>query len=371
MVAGMLLAGSQPVPKLPAVVPPVGQLFACPPGSNPDKPGPVDQPRPDSFDHMDLFTHMAFDRHAGRILVLAPAAGTLNGVETWAFDVCTNTWAQMHPDQEPLGFAGAKLIYDVDSDVTIAFEFNQLRTVAYDLEANAWTDKSFAPDVSGYDVRPGWTRSSDLARLIYDAVSGLVVDWNYAGGLWSYDVETDAWTSIRQASRPAIRIYGSLFAYDASVDRVVAYANAGEPGGGATWLFDIRTGTWSRSGGVTPEFGKDPAIAYDEASERTVIFGRGLSAAYDATAGRWETLFEGSASGNQLTGCATHPECRQGHQMVFDPLNDRLVVYGGAVPIGAELEWVYPDDVLAFDLVTGEWTVLLEPSDGQPALSSN
>ncbi|MEI8333735.1 MAG: hypothetical protein WCH74_07765 [Chloroflexota bacterium] len=130
MVAGMLVAGSQMQRKLPAVVPPFGPAFACPPGSRPDTPGPVDQARPGVFNHLDLYTHMAFDRHAGRLLVLAPAAGTPNDVETWTFDVCTNTWAPMNPDQEPSGFAGAKLIYDVDSGVTIALEFNQLRTVA-------------------------------------------------------------------------------------------------------------------------------------------------------------------------------------------------------------------------------------------------
>ena len=367
MVAGMLVAGSQMQRKLPAVVPPFGPAFACPPGSRPDTPGPVDQARPGVFNHLDLYTHMAFDRHAGRLLVLAPAAGTPNDVETWTFDVCTNTWAPMNPDQEPSGFAGAKLIYDVDSGVTIALEFNQLRTVAYDLEANTWTEKSFAPDVAGYDARPGWTRSSDLARLTYDAVSGLVVDWNYAGGLWGYDVETDAWTSIRQSNPPAIRISGSLFAYDTSVDRVIAYADTGEPGGAATWLFDIRTGAWSKSGAVTPDFGSDPAIAYDEASERTVIVGGGRSAAYDATADRWETLFEGSASGNQPAGCAARPECRQGHQMVYDSVNDRLVLYGGGVPAAAVEDWVYPDDVLAFDLETREWTVLLAPTDGGAA----
>ena len=39
--------------------------------------------------------------------------------------------------------------------------------------------------------------------------------------------------------------------------------------------------------------GDEPAIAYDEAAERTVMLGQGHSAAYDATADRWETLTSG------------------------------------------------------------------------------
>ena len=46
MVAGTLVVGSQLQRKLPAVVPPVGPAFVCPPGSTPDKPGPIDQARP-------------------------------------------------------------------------------------------------------------------------------------------------------------------------------------------------------------------------------------------------------------------------------------------------------------------------------------
>ena len=46
LLGGMLIAGSQPVPALKAVVPPTGEVFECPAGSTPDAPGPVDQARP-------------------------------------------------------------------------------------------------------------------------------------------------------------------------------------------------------------------------------------------------------------------------------------------------------------------------------------
>ncbi len=46
--------------------------------------------------------------------------------------------------------------------------------------------------------------------------------------------------------------------------------------------------------------------------------------------------------------------------MVYDPVNERLVVYGGFLT-AAEPE-VELDDVLAFDTRSREWTVLLEPS---------
>jgi hypothetical protein len=51
--------------------------------------------------------------------------------------------------------------------------------------------------------------------------------------------------------------------------------------------------------------------------------------------------------------------------MVYDPVNERLVVYGGSVYTD-DMGWVDPDDVLALDTRTREWTVLLEPGNGRP-----
>ena len=40
----------------------------------------------------------AFDRRAGRLVVFTNAG---DPVETWTFDVCTNTWTRKHPNREP------------------------------------------------------------------------------------------------------------------------------------------------------------------------------------------------------------------------------------------------------------------------------
>ena len=109
--AGALFVGSQLQRKLPAVVPPVGPAFACPPGSNArqagaGRPGPAGRRR----------RTMAFDRRAGRLVAVASAG---NGVETWTFDVCTNTWTQDASEPGAAELRMAQLVYDVDSDVTI------------------------------------------------------------------------------------------------------------------------------------------------------------------------------------------------------------------------------------------------------------
>ncbi len=336
----------------PRVMVSAGPVRPCPAGSTPDEPGPVDQARPPQ----DAPTALAFDRGAGRLVALV---GVDDSVETWTFDVCTNTWTSMHPSREPPGLG--ELVYDVDSDVTIASDAT--RVWAYDLGANTWTQRGTAP--------------GGATPRFYDPVSGLVVATEDDGDpgtpdleLWSYEVETDTWTPIRQANRLAIE--PREYAYDASVDRIVAYADdGGRFGGASTWLFDLRTGTWSATGAVTPQFyfgwigPQPPVVAYDEAAERTVMAGQGRSVAYDATADRWETLFETPAE-DWPAAFGTDPECRDRQQIVYDAVNERLVAYGGQYL--TTCTWEAVDDVWAFDMATRSWTLVVPPTPAPPPL---
>ena len=180
------------------------------------------------------------------MLLAAPPGGETH--ETWTFDLCANTWTAMHPNQEPDVNHG-QLVYDAGADVTIAVDTGPARRVwAYNLAANTWTMEGEAP------------MASLPSRAVYDPASGLIVAMvsgateTNPSELWTYDVATDTWTPIREAGATAVGpTPAGLLAYDASVDRIIAY-NPGLLNGSliGTWLFDLRTGTWSKSGVVTP-----------------------------------------------------------------------------------------------------------------------
>lgn len=316
-VAGMLVVGSQQERRWPVLVPPIGQRHECPPGSTPDEAGAADQARPSGEGAL------AFDDRAGKLVGLSNVAGK---VQTWAFDVCTNTWAPMHPDREPAELGAPRLIFDADSDVTIAIEMGKA-TWAYDLEANTWLRKGVAP-VAATERGLGWA---------YDPQSGLVVV-ALEDELWSYDVDSDRWAEISHAPWAS----WAVLAYDTSVGRIVAYTRY------ATWLVDVRTGEFSRSGagspGVYTLWGMNdyaPAIQYDAAAGQTVVSDlHGRAAAYNAVNDRWEIL---TGYGETLPFDA------------YDAVNKRLVGRGS------------DGSVLGFDLSTRQWTVLLQPDEGQPA----
>jgi hypothetical protein len=336
-------AGTPP----PRVAVPVGPTRACPPGSTPDRVGPSDQDRPDA----DV-PRMAFDRQSGRIILFMTGP---EARETWAFDVCANTWERMRPNRQPGSGTGAigwiQLVYDADSDLTIG-AFPDGMVWAFDYDTDTWT-------------RHGKTPVLEPFRLVYDPVSGLVVVQSIQGRvptLWTYDVEIDTWTSISQADAPSLGPHADhgLLAYDGSVDRLIAY-NARSFG---TRLLDLRTGTWSGSTAVTPlvntgYFATGGEIAYDEVGEQTVVFSDSLVIAYDARSDRWEVLDGQLRSSGALNGVAA----RLGHWMVYDSSNARLVVSG---PYRTDRGWVQGDDLVAFDPVTRAWTVLLEAGELRP-----
>ena len=145
--AGIFVGSQRPRPAL---------AFVCPPGSTPNTPGPADQVQPPGF------SGMAFDRGAGRLV-------TVWGTATWTFDVCTDTWLQMHPSREPSTSLVGPLVYDVDSNVTIGVvgpDEDPGNMWAYDSEANTWTEKGpFAP----------FLHSSLESLRFYDPISGRVM----------------------------------------------------------------------------------------------------------------------------------------------------------------------------------------------------
>jgi hypothetical protein len=305
--------------------------FACPAGSRPAGPGPAEQARPP----WAYVQAMAFDSRAGRIIAHAK--------ETWAFDVCSNTWTAMHPAVEAPEFANS-LVYDAASDLTLTIIRGRL--YAYDLTANTWRRLGATPAVGD---APHMVYDPRLALIVVAAMDRVPIE------MWTYDVDADRWTHIDATGAPT-RHQRPVMAYDASVDRIVVY-DGGLPG---TWLFDPRTGEWTTSSAMTPSLGYDWAvsgqeIAYDGATGLTVAFSGGKVVAYDASADRWQVLRDARGDGTcaDLT-CIGRPA------FLYDPVNRRLVAYGSeyATPDN----WYRGDGVFAFDASSRRWTTLLAPT---------
>lgn len=321
----------------------------CPPGSHPDRPGPTGQARP-SFGLADQ-TAIAMDTRFGRLVAVVDDG-------TFTYDVCTNTWTRLDIEGPPA--RGLRLVYDASSGVTIAFSPDSPGYWTFETGAGTWTRQSFTDAAA----TPGQLGG---ALFAYDSSTGLVLVLDRSDALRSFDVDTNTWTLVPQqmaAGLPGLHGQGyAVLTYDPFEERLLLAAL-----GTATWTFDARTWTWAQADASPPDmnmgyFANGGAITYHTAARLTVIFSDGILATYDATADRWDVVAPGPGWPAMPTvdGLPYGPLARHDHTLVYDPVNQRLLLVGGHARIGrtAEDPWQDTTDVWAYDLPTNTWTELV------------
>jgi hypothetical protein len=318
---------------------PAAVAATCPTGADPNGAGLVNQERP-APGWAGLLAG-AFDNRTGRIVYLDEAR------ETWTFDVCTNTWQQMSPAGAVTGDRSGGLVYDVDSDVTVALGFGHISV--YDANDNTWVQQ----DPSG---------PYSPMSAVYDPVSGLIVIAELTDSYvdaWAYDVDTNTWTLIgRLWDGGEDYVWFELLGYSREADRLI-FTSVDN----LTALVDPRTGTRTIIETVTPAIDLAwPGAQYGQAADTTFVEeGVWLSGGmfddqfpdqicgFDIDTSTWTLCFP-MPGGSKYAAFAA---------MVGDPINDRLVVVHG---VYGDFWGLSDDGVWAVALDTGETIELLTPT---------
>ena len=206
----------------------------------------------------------------------------------------------------------------------------------------------FKPDSAGR--RSSRSTSPSTGDVFgFDTQSERAVFVEVSGATWAFDVSTGTWE--RRSPEIAPPAHGSRMAYDSESDRLISFGgdNFG-PLFDDTWAFDLEADTWTRMDPPTsPSARSYYSMAYDERSDRVVLFGGGSVGdtwTYDFDSDTWKQLSDGGG-----------PEPRAYASMVYDSSTERLILFGGVSGPAEEPL----DDTWTFDLETAAWTQIEVP----------
>ena len=157
-----------------------------------------------------------------------------------------------------------------------------------------------------------------------------------------------AWSALAPAGSPPSGCFGHTAIYDPARDRMVVFGGrfgAGNGMGALSLAGSPAWGAFAAAGGPPPTHGGHTAV-YDPVRDRMVVFG-----GHDSN-DAWALSLEGSPTVSVLAPAAIQPTWRSGHTAIYDPVRDRMVVFGG-------YDGSYYNDVWALSL-TGRpaWNAL-------------
>lgn len=180
--------------------------------------------------------------------------------------------------------------------------------------------------------------------------------------VWALDLSgAPVWTRLHPAGPTPTGTVGHTAIYDPSGPRMLTF------GGGATsnntvWALSLdATPTWSQilTAGTPPDGRVDHASIYDPSGPRMIVFG-GYSNVGGPRNDVWALSLDATPTWTELLPAGTLPNPRTTPSAVYDPLNARMIIYGGYV-IGFNLH-----DTWALSLTgTPTWTQL--PTTGGPS----
>ena len=198
----------------------------------------------------------------------------------------------------------------------------------------------------------------------------------FNGDTWIYSVEYANWARLEPPSSPSARGRHQM-TFDRSRKQILLFGGRFRPEGASgnytlfndLWAFDVNTDTWTQlpTMGDTPSARGNSAMLYDDINDRVLLFGgstspNGLSFAPQNDLYRLDL---DTNTWTRIQSTSTNmPEARLFHGLAMDgPLN-KLILYGG----GDANAFVGPfiNDVWSFDLSTETWELLWLPSASSP-----
>jgi Galactose oxidase, central domain/Kelch motif len=273
-----------------------------------------------------------YDPTRGRMVVFGGDNGYGQSLDdVWALSLSGSpTWVELRT-AGPRERENHTAIYDPARDRMVICGGNDYGSLFGDvwelpLSSRIWRHKS--PSGTGPGVRMGHT-------AIYDPIRDRMVLFGGDGGgiqndTWALTLsDSPAWTELTPSGTPPTPRSDHAAIYDAARDRMVVFGGFGA--GSEVWSLTLSgTPTWSLLTTVgDPPVSRGMHVAiYDPIRDRMLVHG-GHTGGVGEHADVWELTFAGTPTWTELTPVGFSPTPRRGHTAIYDPIRDRMVVYGG------------------------------------------
>jgi hypothetical protein len=281
--------------------------------------------------------------------------------DTWALTlVGTPTWSQLPGSNGPSARRQGPIAYDPDGDrMWVVGGINASRLA----DDDAWSlglkgGGTWAQARTGTDARYQHAAVYDAARDRMVVFGGgtpanLNTAWQLPGGGIGLDVVPLHEIGTRPAPRSD---FGN--ALDTARDRFVVFGGLGATRLNDTWVLSLDATVWAplEVVGTPPSARAGHSMIYDSARDRMVVFGGSSGSRLNDC---WELSLSGTPTWSPLATSGSPPEARFGHRAVYDPVRDRMLVFAG---LGSALK----NDVWALDFAAGNTWHQLAPSGSPP-----
>ena len=305
-----------------------------------------------------------YDPVRDRMVVFGGYAGSSPFNDVWALSLAgPPAWTHLTPTGTPPSARYYhSAIYDPVRDRMVVFGGSQGYASFFN---DVWALSLVGPLAWTQLTPTGTTPSARYGHsAIYDPVRDRMVVFGglgpgYLNDVWGMSLAgTSAWTQLTTTGTPPFGRYGHSAIYDPVRDRMVVFE-----GYGTTALSDVEalslagTPAWTQvmPTGAPPTPRYYHSAIYDPVRDRTVVFGGYTGSTYLNDA--WGLLLAGTPAWTPLS---TPPSARSGHSAIYDPVRDRMVVFGGYPPY-------YLDEVWALSLAGAPAWTRLTPTGAPPA----
>jgi hypothetical protein len=232
-----------------------------------------------------------------------------------------------------------------------------------------WTQMAGTPP----GARFGHSAIYDSRRdrmVVFGGCAGGSNNSNVLNDVWTLSLGNPAsWTQLTPTGTPPSARFAHSAIYDSDGDRMVVFGGNGPHDRDDIWILSLAgTPAWSQLTvtGNLPSPRQGHRAIYDPVRDRMLVFGGYYSEVTPSLMLNdvWALSLTGTSAWTQLLPTGTPPSGRYCHSMIYDPVRDRMVIFGGGHWDGSDLR----NDVWAVSLGESPAWTPLAPAGVLPGL---